>query len=81
MQSGVIKWFSATKNFGFIETNDGQPDVFFHGSAVGDDLPEVLDGVRIRYSLVPSPKKPGKFCASHVELAKRARQLLFLSES
>lgn len=67
---GKVKWFSDSKGFGFIETDDGTPDVFVHASALGDDLPEKLDGVRVSFDRVPSPKRLGQFCADAVTLAR-----------
>lgn len=42
--TAVVKWYNATKGFGFVQPSDGSPDAFLHVSIVEqsghDDFPE-----------------------------------------
>jgi len=52
MASGTVKWFNATKGFGFIQPEEGGPDVFVHISAVERaGLRSLNEGQRVEYEL------------------------------
>ena len=50
MANGTVKWFNATKGFGFIQPEEGGPDVFVHISAVERaGLRGLNEGQRVAY--------------------------------
>jgi len=52
MANGTVKWFNATKGFGFIQPEDGGNDVFVHISAVeAAGLSGLKDDQKITYEL------------------------------
>ena len=52
MATGTVKWFNATKGFGFIQPEDGGADVFVHITAVERAGLQGLDeGQRLSYEL------------------------------
>jgi cold shock protein len=52
MSTGTVKWFNATKGYGFIEPEDGSPDAFVHISAVERaGLRTLNDGQKVSYDL------------------------------
>jgi cold shock protein len=54
MPVGTVKWFNATKGFGFVSPEDGSKDVFVHISAVQRaGLQTLREGQRIQYDLTP----------------------------
>lgn len=56
---GVVKWFNATKGFGFITPDGGGKDVFLHASVVRRaGLMEVQPGQRVRYTAIERDKGP-----------------------
>jgi cold shock protein len=55
---GTVKWFNATKGFGFISRQDG-PDVFVHYSAIeGSGFRSLEEGQRVEFTLEQGPKGP-----------------------
>lgn len=52
MTTGTVKWFNATKGFGFIQPDDGSKDVFVHISAVERaGLRSLNEGQKLGYTL------------------------------
>jgi CspA family cold shock protein len=52
MPSGTVKWFNATKGYGFIQPDDGSKDVFVHVSAVERaGLSELREGQKVQYDI------------------------------
>ena len=50
MATGTVKWFNATKGFGFIQPDDGGTDVFVHISAVERaGLSSLNEGQKLSY--------------------------------
>ena len=50
MAEGTVKWFDASKGFGFITPNDGSPDVFTHFSSIeGSGYRELTEGQKVSY--------------------------------
>ena len=53
MTTGTVKWFNATKGFGFIQPDDGGNDVFVHISAVERaGLGTLVQGQQVSYDVV-----------------------------
>ena len=57
MATGTVKWFNATKGFGFITPDDGTPDVFAHFSSIeGSGYRELVEGQKVDYESEQGPK-------------------------
>jgi CspA family cold shock protein len=68
MAIGTVKWFNATKGFGFIQPEDGSGDVFVHISALEKaGIAGLNEGQRVRYESVQG--KNGKFAAENISTA------------
>jgi cold shock protein len=67
MAQGKVKFFNSQKGFGFIQPNDGGPDVFVHISAVERAGMRTLnEGQELAYDVV---SERGKLAASNLQAA------------
>jgi len=55
-EKGTVKWFNASKGFGFIQRDQGE-DVFVHfKSIVGDGYRTLSEGQRVEFSVTEGQK-------------------------
>ena len=58
MTTGVVKWFSSQRGYGFVSQENG-PDVFVHHSSIqgeGDKSPE--ENQKVEFDITEGPKGP-----------------------
>ncbi|TNC62064.1 cold-shock protein [Rubellimicrobium roseum] len=68
MANGTVKWFNATKGFGFIEPEGGRKDVFVHISAVERaGLTGLKDDQKVTFDIASG--RDGRESAENLELA------------
>ena len=67
MTTGTVKWFNATKGFGFIQPDGGGKDAFVHISAVERaGLSTLAEGQKIQFELV-TDRRSGKLSADNLK--------------
>jgi len=64
MSTGTVKWFDASKGFGFITPEDGGKDLFVHHSEIkSDGYASLNEGQKVEYVEGQGQKGP---CATSV---------------
>lgn len=67
MATGTVKWFNATKGYGFIAPDDGGKDVFVHISAVERaGLKSLADNQKVSYEMLSG--RDGRSSAGDLKL-------------
>jgi len=67
MSIGTVKWFNATKGYGFIQPEDGSNDVFLHISDVQRAGMDVREGDKLEYDVQSGQQ--GKLSACNLRQA------------
>jgi CspA family cold shock protein len=57
--TGTVKWFNASKGYGFIAPDDGSKDVFVHHSAIQmEGYADLNENDRVEFGIEQGPKGP-----------------------
>jgi CspA family cold shock protein len=57
--TGVVKWFSRLKGYGFINPDEGGQEIFVHYSAIqGEGYRNLYEGDRVEFELIDNGKGP-----------------------
>jgi CspA family cold shock protein len=69
MTVGTVKFFNATKGYGFIQPDDGGNDFFVHISAVERaGMPPLTEGQKVSFEVVQD-RRSGKSAADNLQAA------------
>lgn len=56
METGTVKWFNASKGYGFISREEGE-DVFVHHKSIqGEGFKSLDEGDKVEFEITEGPK-------------------------
>lgn len=59
MATGVVKWFSSEKGYGFITPDDGGKDLFAHHKEIqGSGFKSLDEGAKVEFDVTQGQKGP-----------------------
>lgn len=68
MATGTVKFFNSQKGFGFIQQENGGPDVFVHVSAVERaGMRGLVEGQKISFD-IEADRRSGKAAAANLQV-------------
>ena len=68
MATGTVKWFNATKGYGFIQPDQGHKDVFVHATALErSGISHLEDGQKVTFDIESG--RDGRESATNLQLA------------
>ena len=69
MATGTVKWFNATKGFGFIQPDGGGKDVFVHATALERaGMRGLNEGQKVTYD-TQEDRRTGKIAVGNIQAA------------
>jgi CspA family cold shock protein len=70
MATGTVKWFNATKGYGFISPDEGDKDVFVHITAIEKaGLRQLNEGQKVNFEIATNK---GRESAANITLVEDA---------
>ena len=69
MATGTVKWFNATKGYGFIQPDDGGKDVFVHATALERaGMRGLVQGQKVSFD-TEEDRRTGKIAVGNIQAA------------